>query len=215
MNKHKSSYVISNLSWTRPAIGPTIGRLGTDKGSLSKSTALRNLANGIWGRMMNKPKITRAGTSFRTAISRMSIVARYLRPSHARASTNIQISRWPPVICVSCWDHLVWIKPLDDTRSIYRDTIDIDAGSLTYFPTLSPPGEKTNSRHSMGELLYAAVAVAPAEPALHSIRRCARASSDGGTSSPSAFAVLRLITNSNFVGCSTGKSPGLAPLKIL
>src|SRR4029077_895065 len=49
----------------------------------------------------------------------------------------------------------------------------------------------------------------------HSISRFARMSNDGGTSSPSAFAVLMLITNSNFVGCSTGKSPGLAPLKIL
>ena len=28
---------------------------------------------------------------------------------------------------------------------------------------------------------------------------------------PSALAVLRLMTSSNFVGCSTGRSPGLAP----
>ena len=135
--------------------------------------------------------------------------------SGGREAANYQIQSREHDPMIARWDHLVWIKPLDDTRSIYRDTIDIDAGSLTYFPTLSPPDEKTNSRHSMGELLYASVAVGPAEPALHSIRRCARASSDGGTSSPSAFAVLRLITNSNFVGCSTGKSPGLAPLKIL
>ncbi len=32
---------------------------------------------------------------------------------------------------------------------------------------------------------------------------------------PSALAVLRLITSSNFVGCSTGRSPGLAPCRIL
>ena len=32
---------------------------------------------------------------------------------------------------------------------------------------------------------------------------------------PMALAVLRLITNSNFVGCSTGKSAGLAPRRIL
>jgi hypothetical protein len=31
----------------------------------------------------------------------------------------------------------------------------------------------------------------------------------------SAFAVLRLITSSNFVGCSTGRSAGFAPLRIL
>jgi hypothetical protein len=59
------------------------------------------------------------------------------------------------------------------------------------------------------------IASGPTISALHSISRSARTSSDGGTSRPSAFAVLRLITNSNFVACSTGKSPGLAPLKIL
>jgi len=29
------------------------------------------------------------------------------------------------------WDHLISIRPLDDSRSIYRDRIDIDAGRLT------------------------------------------------------------------------------------
>jgi hypothetical protein len=29
------------------------------------------------------------------------------------------------------------------------------------------------------------------------------------------LAALRLITSSNFVGCSTGRSPGLVPFKIL
>ncbi len=32
---------------------------------------------------------------------------------------------------------------------------------------------------------------------------------------PSALAVLRLMTSSNFVGCSTGRSPGFAPFRIL
>src|SRR5258706_15627026 len=34
-------------------------------------------------------------------------------------------------------------------------------------------------------------------------------------SRPSVFAVLRLMTSSNFVGCSTGRSAGLAPVRIL
>ena len=37
----------------------------------------------------------------------------------------------------------------------------------------------------------------------------------GGYCHPSALAVFRLMTNSNFVGCSTGKSAGLAPCSIL
>ena len=49
----------------------------------------------------------------------------------------------------------------------------------------------------------------------HSITSSARASSIGGTSRPSALAVLRLITSSNLVGCSTGRSAGFAPRRIL
>src|SRR6516165_7041303 len=46
----------------------------------------------------------------------------------------------------------------------------------------------------------------------HSITSSARASNAGGTSSPRARAVTRLMTNSNLVGCVTGRSAGLAPL---
>src|SRR5262249_19288121 len=49
---------------------------------------------------------------------------------------------------------------------------------------------------------------------VHSITSSAIASSDGGTVRPSALAVLRLITSSNLVGCSTGISPGLVPLRM-
>src|SRR5215467_1670173 len=49
----------------------------------------------------------------------------------------------------------------------------------------------------------------------HSITSSARAISVGGTSRPSAFAVLRLMTNSNLVGCSIGNSEAFAPLRIL
>ena len=40
----------------------------------------------------------------------------------------------------------------------------------------------------------------------HLISRFARASTSGGISMPICFAVFRLITSSNFVGCSTGSS---------
>jgi hypothetical protein len=49
---------------------------------------------------------------------------------------------------------------------------------------------------------------------LHSITLSARASSVRGTSRWSAFIVLRLMTNSNLVGCWTGKSRGLSPLRM-
>src|SRR5262245_18296209 len=43
----------------------------------------------------------------------------------------------------------------------------------------------------------------------------ARPGTDGGTVSPSAFAVLRLIARAKRQGCSTGRSAGFAPFKIL
>src|SRR5262245_37570336 len=41
-----------------------------------------------------------------------------------------------------------------------------------------------------------------------------KGSREGGMVIPSALAVLRLMTNSNCVGCSTGRSAGLAPFRM-
>src|SRR5262249_38719473 len=49
----------------------------------------------------------------------------------------------------------------------------------------------------------------------YSMTWSARRTSDRGMVTPSAFAVFRLMTSSNFVGCSNGRSPGLAPFRIL
>jgi hypothetical protein len=61
----------------------------------------------------------------------------------------------------------------------------------------------------------------PREPSSH-VRRSiywmsssARARTAGGIVSPSILAVLRLITSSNLLGCSMGRSAGFAPLRIL
>src|SRR5262249_13616555 len=48
----------------------------------------------------------------------------------------------------------------------------------------------------------------------HSITSSARADSIGGTTMPSAFALVRLMTNSNLVDCITGRLAGLSPLRI-
>jgi hypothetical protein len=45
----------------------------------------------------------------------------------------------------------------------------------------------------------------------HSITSSARAMSVGGTERPSAFAVLRLKTSSNLLGCRIGKLFGFSP----
>src|SRR5262249_27526855 len=49
----------------------------------------------------------------------------------------------------------------------------------------------------------------------YSITSSARATSDCGTASPSAFAVLRLTVSTYLVGAWTGRSAGLVPLRIL
>src|SRR4029077_9889888 len=49
----------------------------------------------------------------------------------------------------------------------------------------------------------------------YSITSSARSRNDSGIIRPSALAVVRLRTNSNLVGCSTGISPGLVPRRIL
>src|SRR5262249_15814814 len=51
--------------------------------------------------------------------------------------------------------------------------------------------------------------------ALHSITSSASASILSGMSRPRDFAVLRLITSENFAGCSTGRSAGFTPRRIL
>src|SRR5262249_16008003 len=51
-------------------------------------------------------------------------------------------------------------------------------------------------------------------PLHHSITSSAPASSVGGTSRPSALAVLRLITSSYFVGACAGRSAGFSALRL-
>src|SRR5262249_37014436 len=47
----------------------------------------------------------------------------------------------------------------------------------------------------------------------HSMTLSARSSMDSEIGSPTAFAAFRLMMSSNFTACSTGRSPGLAPLR--
>src|SRR6266480_2973387 len=54
----------------------------------------------------------------------------------------------------------------------------------------------------------------PGHPTHHSITSSAVASNDGGTVRESILAVWALITNSNLVDCTTGKSAGFTPLRM-
>src|SRR5205807_257163 len=75
---------------------------------------------------------------------------------------------------------------------------------------LRPPGERPKIRRQERR----AAEQCDELPPLHSITSSARASSVGGMVRPSVFAVLRLMTSSNLVGCWTGRSDGFAPFMI-
>src|SRR5262249_16207549 len=49
---------------------------------------------------------------------------------------------------------------------------------------------------------------------LHSITSSASSCIEFGTARPNALAVLRLITSSNLVACTTGRSEGFSPLRM-
>src|SRR4029453_16480486 len=67
------------------------------------------------------------------------------------------------------------------------------------------------SRHERPRGCRAAEQCDELAPPHHSITSSARNRNDSGIVSLSALAVVNLITRSNFLGCSTGMSPGFAP----
>ena len=80
-------------------------------------------------------------------------------------------------------------------------------------------GHSSRSSHKMARQKLPRSVILPgsidALRKVHSITSSARVSSADGTVTLSAFAVLRLITSSNVVGCSTGRSVGLTPRRTL
>src|SRR5437764_1257938 len=94
---------------------------------------------------------------------------------------------------------------------------------IASYPALAPVLQRMVTHARVGQLLLEGCvrpetldAPLSAQPNgfYYSMTSSARCSSAGGTVRPSAFAVFRLITSSNLVGCWTGRSAGLAPLRI-
>src|SRR3954447_19137230 len=91
------------------------------------------------------------------------------------------------------------------------DVADGSKAALTFSKTGSRDGRTTD----IVRLARLVRFVQRRNSATHSITSSARARREGGTMRSSAFAALRLITNSSLVGNSTGKSPGATPCRIL
>ncbi len=118
-----------------------------------------------------------------------------------------------------------WIVNLiDEVLEVYRDPVagpsklggwKYDSVRLLRRNSIVTPLAAPRARIRVEALLAVARATWARAPPGQSITSSARASSTGGIGSRSAAAALRLITSSNFDGCSTGISPGRAPLRIL
>ena len=100
---------------------------------------------------------------------------------------------------------------VDGLKVFYREAGRADAPTLLLlhgFPSAGHMSPRAAIRHTATEQRDELAA-------LHSITSSARASNVGAISKPMALAVLRLTISSNFVGCSTGRSSGLAPRRTL
>src|SRR5215510_10844834 len=92
---------------------------------------------------------------------------------------------------------------LDDVR--FTPNSDRKSGHQQTLMSALPP--KADMCSATGDVCYGPIA----DIATYSITSSARLSSDSGTARPSILAVLRLNTNSNFVGRSIGSAAGSAP----
>ena len=90
------------------------------------------------------------------------------------------------------------------------------AGAQSHAPIDALDGRIRPSAEGMGSA-EKAVGVCEVTACLVAYSRTssARARTDGAMVRPRAFAVFMLMTSSNLVACSTGKSAGRAPLRIL
>ena len=126
-----------------------------------------------------------------------------------------------PSLLSSCWN--------ESTRTALPEAVRVSRKPMRTFPVCCAWAKETVSRKTVSgkqiTILLNLIGFAPVllvtrpQPltahGCHLISLFARASTSGGIVRPICFAVLRLITSSNFVGCSTGRSAGLAPLRIL
>src|SRR6266404_4736688 len=134
-------------------------------------------------------------------------------PGNAWVGTDVTIIHFPVAqlfhLCI-----LGWHDANGDLRRLAEVwTIECNRGNR---PTpQSLPGFLAQALEEPIFHHFASSATLPAGVSLlYSITSSARASSVGGISRPSAFAVLRLITNSYLVGACTGRLAGFSPLRM-
>ena len=133
----------------------------------------------------------------RDVLVRWHLASRSLSGSPGR--TTLARSVFAP--CIAAWCvRTSHTKPC----SVHRSPTWISIGK-----TVAEPASGSRAAEALAGR-YGGFAASP----LHSMTWSARASSDGGIVRPRVLAVLRFITKSNLVGCSTGRLCGLAPFRM-
>ena len=112
-----------------------------------------------------------------------------------------------------------WLKPQAATDMLDlkspRHTSTLPNPDLSASAPMSPSASCGHDTASARGSNVPIPAVSRSSKRSYSITPSARTRKDSGTVSPSAFAVVRLTMRSNLLGCSTGRSAGFAPRKIL
>ena len=126
-------------------------------------------------------------------------------PANVAVSRRLFASVRGPIMLKQLDEHQVGAVPQRLLRVNRNRAIRRWCGSMSFVPRKRP-----NRRHVANDAKGQRATLRT-----HSITSSASNCIELGTSMPRALAVLRLMTKSNFFGCSIGRSLGLVPRRIL
>jgi hypothetical protein len=182
-------------------------------------------ANCIVANFLSTDMTWRKSPRFAGLLQRSSAPSRPRSASHARSLSGLSLDLWTTgfwygiSILLKLQGFLAARKPYFSNFSRAREKTSAPTATLICVAFFCGRNTDLNDRRSQSPELL------PHRPSrchvvqqhdgltpFHSITSSARARTVGGTSRPSVLAVLRLMTSSNLVGCSIGRSDGGLPL---
>ena len=157
------------------------------------------------------------------AISNRSVSARYKKPEHIHHTgpgptkgqgPKVPVSAHCPILAALTGMARPGSPParVPNLSDIFRQGVLLKRAKMLRIR--APSAAQTGHR---GQRRWSCIGSRPGARVcgtLYSITSSARSRIDGGTARPSALAVLRFRTISNFVGNCTGRSPGFAPRRM-
>jgi hypothetical protein len=176
---------------------------------------MRGIRSGCWAcvasgpttatlprRVMNARRLTRQ--PHRSRPTKISVLARRVEPVAAPQRGARPQDRIGPI--ATDWSHLKQFRSSPNSRRANGHALPSASGKQRRIGPIC---------NSSAHLPQKAAGSNRSKPHHYSITSSAATSRVGGISRPSALAVLRLMTSSNFVGCCTGTSAGLVPCRMM